>query len=72
MKIDVVASVRQDVTIQVTIEEVIESINEIDMVLRWNYLGKLLNGIDLKSEKITPSQHAMVKAFLERKIEQLK
>lgn len=47
MEVTATTKIDQEVEVSVHIDDLIEAINKLRITLRYNYIGQLLNGIDL-------------------------
>ena len=70
--IEVEVRVNQKVDAHVELYLVIDSLNELPMTKRWNYLAQILNAIKLDDKELTDEQKRIVKRFLLKKLEPLK
>lgn len=69
--IEVEVRVNQVVDTHVELYLVIDSINELPMTKRWNYIAQILNAVKLDSNDMTEEQKRIVKRFLVKKLEPL-
>jgi len=56
------------VTASVDIEDVIWEINKLPMKNRWNYIGKIINGVQLDLTNTTDEQKELIKQYLTNKL----
>lgn len=68
----VLAKIEQEIDVDVTIEDVIEEINETPMPLRWNHFASVLNKIDLSPEGLDDRQRLIVEEWLQKKLNVIK
>jgi len=69
--IEVEVRVNQKVDTHVELYLVIDSLNELPMTKRWNYLAQILNAVKLDDKELTDEQKRIVKRFLLKKLEPL-
>lgn len=66
--ITVELEISKSVSVDVRIDEVIDAINELEIKRRWNYIGQILNEVELSLIDLTESQKKICKDFLTRKL----
>lgn len=66
MRIEV--AINDTVFVEASTTQIVESINELSMPERWNYLAQILNGIYSKKDDLSDKQKQIVKEFLEEKL----
>jgi hypothetical protein len=72
MKINVVTRISQDVEVEVSINEVIETINQLDIAPRFNYIAKILNEVssgDLND--LNMDQIELIQGFLNNQLSRI-
>jgi hypothetical protein len=55
--------------VDVRIDEVIDGINQCEMKRRWNYIGQIINQIEVDLSELTDSQKETICNYLKKKIE---
>ena len=65
---DIEITVRRDVTVKVDVGIVIDTINSLPMVARWNYIAQLLRDVDADELSLTPERYEIVKKYLMNKL----
>lgn len=71
MAIEVVLKIDKEFCVDVDIEDVIDGINDLENVKKWNILCSLINGIDLNDENLHEKQKELIKNYFENKIKSL-
>jgi hypothetical protein len=71
MTIEVVLKIDKEFCVDVDIEDVIDGINDLENVKKWNILCSLINGIDLNYENLHEKQKELIKNYFENKIKSL-
>jgi len=66
--IEIEVKIDQKVDVHVPIDEVIEGINEAPMTRRWNYIARLINGVQMDLSDTTDEQKAIIKKYLTDKL----
>ena len=56
------------INIEVRIDDVIDGINDCEMKRRWNYIGQIINGVELKLSGLTDEQKVIIKKYLTDKM----
>lgn len=61
--------IKQRFEVDIDLDEIVEEINELPLVDRWNWIGKVINNIEVEDvEKLAPEHKALIKDWLERQI----
>lgn len=60
--------VHQTFNTSIEIGVVVDSINELPLVQRWNFLAKLLNKLHPELDELTDSQKELIKTWLEKQL----
>jgi hypothetical protein len=67
LEITVIAEVKKEVEINVHLDDVINKMNEINMVARWNYVAKILNGLNVDDiNSLSNEQKKTVGSYLSK------
>jgi len=70
MIIEVPAEVKQEVLVNVHIDDVIVQINKMKIEVRFNYIAKMMNEIYTKDlANMTPEQKTIVTGYLQRQLD---
>lgn len=56
------------VDIDVRLDDVIDGINSCEMKRRWNYIGQILNDVQLDLSDLTDEQKSIIKKYLTDKL----
>lgn len=56
------------IDIDVRLDDVIDGINECEMKRRWNYIAKIINGVQMNLSDLTDEQKAIIKKYLTDKL----
>lgn len=62
--INVEVRVNQKVDVDVELYLVIDSINELPITKRWNYVAEILNALPLETDEMTLEQKSVTKKYL--------
>lgn len=57
------------IDIDVRLDDVIDGINNCEMKTRWNYIGQLMNGVQLNLSELTEEQKGIIKKYLKTKLD---
>lgn len=61
--------IKQRFEVDIDLDEIVDEINELPLVDRWNWIGKVINNIKVEDvEKLHPEHKALIKDWLERQI----
>jgi len=69
MNIEVKIKVNNDFYVNVETSEIIDSINEMPITQRWNYVAAIINEIEVSIDELNDEEKAIVKQYLEKKLE---
>lgn len=69
--INVEVRVNQRVDIDVDLYLVIDSINELPITKRWNYVASIINSLPLETDEMTLEQKQITKKYLLSRLEKL-
>jgi flagellar capping protein FliD len=58
----------REIDIDVRLDDVIDGINDCQMKRRWNYIAKIINGVQLNLSDLTEEQEAIIKKYLTDKL----
>lgn len=64
MQNHVTITVNKQITTDISIEQIIDCLNEMPLPQRWNMIGKIINQV--KSDQLPPAQKQTIKDWLER------
>lgn len=67
-QIELEVKINQRLDVKFDGSELIEAINQLPEVERWNYLGQILNELELQTDNLTKEQKDLVKSFLTKKL----
>jgi flagellar capping protein FliD len=56
------------IDIDVRLDDVIDSINDCEMKRRWNYISKIISGVQLSLSELTDEQKEIIKMYLTEKL----
>jgi hypothetical protein len=68
-KIEVEIKVSELVRVDIDVEDVIDAMNELDIKKRWNYIGKILNGVQMDLSSLNDEQKNIIKKYLTNRLE---
>jgi len=66
--INVELTLNKRVYVNVDIEDVVGSINDLPMTRRFNYIGHLINNIETDIKELTDEQKGIIKKYLKNKL----
>ena len=69
--INVEVRVNQRVDVDVDLYLVIDSINELPITKRWNYVASIINSLPLETDEMTLEQKQITKKYLLSRLEKL-
>ena len=69
--INVEVRVNQKVDVDVELYLVIDSINELPITKRWNYVASIINSLPLETNEMTLEQKQITKKYLLTRLEKL-
>lgn len=69
--INVEVRVNQKVDVDVELYLVIDSINELPITKRWNYVASIINSLPLETNEMTLEQKQITKRYLLTRLEKL-
>jgi hypothetical protein len=58
----------REIDIDVRLDDVIDGINDCQMKRRWNYIAKIINGVQLNLSDLTEEQEEIIKKYLTDKL----
>jgi hypothetical protein len=56
------------IDIDVRLDDVIDGINDCEMKKRWNYISKIISGVQLSLTELTDEQKEIIKMYLTEKL----
>lgn len=71
MILEIEVEVCQQMLVKVHLDDIVETINGIQMPRRWNFIAKLLNEIDLSGDQLDENQKEVIKKYLNDKLAKL-
>lgn len=69
--VNVEVRVNQRVDVDVELYLIIDSINELPITKRWNYIAQILNALPLETNEMTLEQKQITKRYLLKRLETL-
>lgn len=67
--IEVIVKVEKEIPVEVHVADVVAAMNELPMKKRWNTIGAILNQVQMDLTDLTPEHRAIIKKYLENKLE---
>jgi hypothetical protein len=71
-KIEVEVRINKLVDVEVDLYDIIDKINNLPNLRKWNYVGYILSQVNLDLSETTEEQKNIIKDFLEKKLTALK
>lgn len=71
MILEIEVEVCQQMLVKVHLDDIVETINGIQMPSRWNFIAKLINEIDLSGDQLDENQKEVIKKYLNDKLAKL-
>jgi len=69
MEVRVQAKLNHEVSVDIHMDDIVEAIDSLPISRRYNYIGMLLNDINLDDiEKLSSAQKKMIKQYLEKQL----
>lgn len=68
-KIEVEIKINETVRVDIDVEDVIDAMNELEMKKRWNFIGQILNGVQMDLSSMTDEQKNIIKKYLTNRLE---
>lgn len=68
-KIEVEIKINETVRVDIDIEDVIDAMNELEMKWRWNFIARILNGVQMDLSSMTDEQKNIIKKYLTNRLE---
>lgn len=68
-KINLEIKLNQRINVEVELDELIDGINDCEMKNRWNYISRMLNGVQLNLTDLTEEHKEVVKKYLKNKLD---
>ena len=67
-EIEVKVKIDTKVQVPVSIDELIEGINDVPMTKRWHYIAKIINEVEVDIVHMTDEQKEIIKNYLTEKL----
>lgn len=68
-KIETTVRIDKEVEVEVSVYDVIHTINQMPMTAKWNIISKFINELETSLDELSDSQKQVIKKFLIKKLE---
>ena len=69
--INIEVEINKKIDVDIHISEIIQTINDLPMKKRWNYIAQIMNGVRLNISDLTEEQREIIKNYLNEKLKLL-